>query len=176
MVGRGLPAATAMGQLRSAVRALAAAGFGPKAIIGHLDTFVEQVEAAQYATLAYAEVDPDSGEVVYASAGHLPPVLTGGEPELFFGGRSTPLGLASPRLPRAEATFTLPPGAGFVLYTDGLVERRTEPLDDGLARLLAAIRARPEARPQELVTELLEVGASDDDVCLLVFRRTEAQP
>ena len=103
VVGRGLPAATAMGQLRSAVRALAAAGFGPKAIVGHLDTFVEQVEAAQYATLAYAEVDPESGEVVYASAGHLPPVLTGGEPELFFGGRSTPLGLESPRLPRAEA-------------------------------------------------------------------------
>ena len=70
----------------------------------------------------------------------------------------------------------LPPGAGFVLYTDGLIERRTEPLDDGLARLLAVIRARPRARPQDLVTELLEVGASDDDVCVLIFRRAEAQP
>ena len=59
VVGRGLQAATAMGQLRSAVRALAAAGFGPGEVLSHLDTFVEQVEPAQYATLAYAEVDRD---------------------------------------------------------------------------------------------------------------------
>jgi sigma-B regulation protein RsbU (phosphoserine phosphatase) len=170
VVGRGLQAATAMGQLRSAVRALAAAGFGPGAVLGHLDGFVAQIEPAQYATLAYAAVDPDSGEATFATAGHMPPVLLREAPQLFQGGRSTPLGLV---VPRTEATFTLARGEGFVLYTDGLVERRGESIDDGIARLLDAIRARPDARPEELVAELLPEGASgDDDVCVLVFRRT----
>ena len=173
VVGRGLSAATAMGQLRSAVRALAAAGFGPEAILRHLDTFVEQVEAAQYATLAYAEVDPATGEVAFASAGHLPPVLIGGAPTVFLGGRSTPLGVTAPSLSRTQATFSLAPGAGFVLYTDGLVERRGEPLDDGIARLQDVIRAHRDVRPERLVSELLEQGTSEDDVCVLVFRRTQ---
>ena len=63
VVGRGVAAASAMGQLRSAVRALAGAGLEPAAVLRHLDTFVEQVEAARYATLAYAEVDPGTGAV-----------------------------------------------------------------------------------------------------------------
>ena len=63
VVGRGLMAATAMGQLRSAVRALAIAGFGPQAVIGHLDGFVAGIETAQCATLIYAEVDPATGAV-----------------------------------------------------------------------------------------------------------------
>jgi serine phosphatase RsbU (regulator of sigma subunit) len=161
-----------MGQLRSAVRALAGAGLGPEAVTLHLDSFVEQVEAAQYATLAYAEVDPATGEVVFAAAGHLPPVLLGAEPEVYFGGRSTPLGVTTSAMPRTQATFTLARGEGFVLYTDGLVERRGESLDVGLERLLNAIRARPEAPPQDLVDTLIEDGASEDDVCVLVFRRT----
>ena len=89
---------------------------------------------------------------------------------LFLGGRSTPLGIPLPGLPRTEATFTLAPGAGFVLYTDGLVERRTETIDVGLARLLDVLRT--EDRPERLVDALLEAGAIEDDVCILVFRRT----
>ena len=173
VVGRGLQAATAMGQLRSAVRALAAAGFGPGEVLSHLDRFVEQVEPAQYATLAYAEVDATSGEVCFATAGHLPPVLLRDELELFLGGRSTPLGVVVPGLERTQASFTLARGEGFVLYTDGLVERRAESIDDGIARLLGAIRSRPDVQPADLVAELLPEGTSgDDDVCLLVFRRT----
>jgi PAS domain S-box-containing protein len=173
VVGRGLRAAGAMGQLRSAVRALAGAGMGPEAVIGHLDTFVEQVEAAQYATLAYAEVDPATGEVVIALAGHLPPILRfGGAPEVYLGGRSTPLGVATSAMPRTQARLTLAPGAGFVLYTDGLVERRGESIDVGIERLRQAIGDRPAVRPQELVDTLIEGDASEDDVCILVFRRT----
>jgi PAS domain S-box-containing protein len=175
VVGRGLLAATAMGQLRSAVRALAGAGLEPAAVLAHLDTFVEQVATARYATLAYAEVDPDTGEVTFASAGHLPPVILGGEPHLYMEGRSAPLGVTAPSMPRPDATFTLPPGGGFLLYTDGLVERRGEPIDAGLARLLAAIRS---TSPQDLVRtlpdSLAEQGAPDDDVCLLSFHRSEA--
>jgi PAS domain S-box-containing protein len=172
VVGRGLLAATAMGQPRSAVRALAGAGLEPAAVLGHLDTFVEQVSAARYATLAYAAVDPDTGEVRLASAGHLPPVILGVEPHLYMEGRSAPLGVPPSSLPRPEASFALPLGGGFLLYTDGLVERRGEPIDVGLERLLAAIRS---TSPQDLVRTLPEAlaeqGAADDDVCLLSFRR-----
>jgi serine phosphatase RsbU (regulator of sigma subunit) len=75
-------------------------------------------------------------------------------------------------MPRTEASFTVAPGGGFVLYTDGLVERRRESLDVGIERLLNAIREGPEVRPQDLVDALIEPDASEDDVCVLVFRRT----
>lgn len=176
VVGRGLAAASAMGQLRSAVRALAGAGFEPAGLVRHLDTFVEQVDAARYATLAYAEVDPDSGDVTFASAGHPPPVLleSDGAPRLFMEGRSPPLGVTAPGVLRPQAGFALSPGAGFLLYTDGLVERRGEPIDAGFERLLAAIRASPDASPAGLADTLprvlLEGRAGDDDVCLLSFQ------
>jgi len=182
VVGRGLGAASAMGQLRSAVRALAAADLEPAAVLGHLDTFVAQVEAARYATLAYAEVDPESGVVTFASAGHLPPVTIDpdGEPRLFMEGRSAPLGVTGPELaPRRQARFTLGPGAGFLLYTDGLVERRTEPIDTGLERLLAAVRASRTHVPARLVetlpAALIDLRTTHDDVCLLSFRRSAPQ-
>ena len=93
VVGRGLAAATTMGQLRSATRALAMTGVGPRAVVDQLDTFVEPLEAAHSATLVYAEVDADSGMATVAAAGHLPPVVVSGqEARLFMGGRSTPLG------------------------------------------------------------------------------------
>ncbi len=135
VVGRGLPAASAMGQLRSAVRALAGTNLGPEAVLRHLDTFVEDVEAAQYATLIYAEVDPATGEVVRRRR---PPAA---DPA-----RRAARGL--PRRPldpaRHHVAHAAPhpgrlhprPRRGFVLYTDGLVERRTESLDVGIERLL----------------------------------------
>jgi PAS domain S-box-containing protein len=178
VVGRGLAAASAMGQLRSALRALAGADREPAAVLGHLDTFVEQVEAARYATVAYAEVDPESGRVAFASAGHPPPVMLdpGGPAALFMEGRSPPLGITVPGTPREQAAFVLAPGAGFLLYTDGLVERRTEPIDAGLDRLLRAVGAAPDATPAQLVqtlpAALLERGSADDDVCLLSFQLT----
>jgi PAS domain S-box-containing protein len=176
VVGRGLGAASAMGQLRSAVRALAGADRRPGEVLGHLDTFVEEVEPARFATLAYAEVHPDRGEVTMALAGHMPPVLFGaGEPpRLYMGGRSTPLGMPLAGGARPEATFSLTPGAGFLLYTDGLVERRTEAIDAGFDRLLAAIAAMPDPAPADLAgalpDRLVEHGAPGDDVCLLGFR------
>jgi PAS domain S-box-containing protein len=176
VVGRGLGAASAMGQLRSAVRALAGSDRRPGEVLGHLDTFVEEVEPARFATLAYAEVDPEGGTVTMASAGHMPPVLFGaGEPpQLYMGGRSTPLGMPLDGGARPEATFSLAPGAGFLLYTDGLVERRTEAIDAGFDRLLTAIGATADPAPADLVRALpetlVEHGTHGDDVCLLGFR------
>jgi serine/threonine-protein kinase RsbW len=176
VVGRGIDAATAMGQLRSAIRALAGADAGPARVIEQLDRFVLPIEAAQHATVAYAEVALDSGRMRFACAGHPPPLLgpAGGEPHLLWDGRSAPLGayggLANER---EEAELTLAPGARLLLYTDGLVEHRGRPIDVGLDRLVAAFaRARDAALPAlvgDLPEVLLEGVQADDDVCLLAF-------
>ena len=177
VVGRGLVAASAMGQLRSAVRALAVARRAPAQLLADLDAFVEQVPAAQYATLVYAEVDPDTGTACVASAGHLPALLLrdGAPPQFFMAGRSGPLGAAVPGAERVQAAVELGPRDGVLLYTDGLVERRGESIDDGLERLIAAVGARTAARPAALVDHLARVllpaDRGDDDVCLLCFTR-----
>jgi PAS domain S-box-containing protein len=177
VVGRGLAAASAMGQLRSAVRALAGAGFSPGEVVRHLDTFVEHVAPARYATLVVAEVEPGEGAVTLAAAGHLPPVVIrpDGEPELFMEGRSPPLGFSLEGHPRREGRLTLSPGAGLLIYTDGLVERRTEAIDAGLDRLLATVRDADDtsvaALARTLPDRLLEGDVVPDDVCLLAYRR-----
>ncbi|MDA0182187.1 SpoIIE family protein phosphatase [Solirubrobacter phytolaccae] len=175
VVGRGLMAATAMGQLRSAVRALAVTGAGPREVVRFLDTYVEQVVPARFATFVYAEIDPDSGATTLAVAGHLPPVIVtvGGDTRLFMEGRSTPLGIEIEALPRVEATLVLAPGDQLVLYTDGLVERRGESIDVGLERLLTA--AGQDATPASLAVALDEGAGGDDDVCVLVFSRSRSR-
>jgi serine/threonine-protein kinase RsbW len=177
VVGRGLIAASAMGQLRSAVRALAGTGRGPAEVLTLLDTFTDQVPTAQYATLAYAEIDLDAGELHFACAGHLPPLLVepGGAPRLLMDGRSPPLGVAAPGAPRGEAVVALPRGALLLLYTDGLVERRGEPIDDGLDRLVTAVAQQRGVPPKTLVRRLaasLLSPVGDDDVCMLCFVRS----
>ena len=178
VVGRGIAAASTMGQLRSAVRALAGAGMSPAALLAHLDTFVEQVEPARFATLVYADVEPATGRVRCAAAGHPPPLLLApGRPPAFFeGGRSTPLGVTVPGEPRGEATFDLARGGGFLLYTDGLVERRRESIDAGLARLVDAVAAQADAPARALVDAVPDVvtepETAHDDICLLCFRLT----
>ncbi len=175
VVGRGLHAAAAMGQLRSAVRALAAVDAGPAMVLDRLDTFVEGVPAAQTATLAYAEVDLRDGTVLYACAGHPPPLVVepDGRASQLWGGRSTPLGARFGTGRRSEASIVLEPGSRLALYTDGLVELRDTPLDesiDALAQVLARSAGRPMPGLADMVTDtVLGPGPTDDDVCLLAI-------
>ena len=170
VVGRGLAAASAMGQLRSGVRALAAAGLGPADVIDRLDGFVAQIEAAHWATVAYAEVDLAARSARYSCAGHPPPLVF--EPDrpsgFLWEGRSAPLAVGGSRI---EAEIALAPGARLLLYTDGLVERRGESLDEGLDRLAAELEPRRTAPLPQLVdtlTDAMLAGAQHrDDVCLL---------
>lgn len=175
VVGRGLAAASAMGQLRSAVRAVAGPGVGPARLLNRLDSFVEQVPAARMATLAYAELDLATGELRYACAGHPPPLLSPvhGSPELLWEGRSTPLGGFFRALERTQATCRLSPGDRLLLCTDGLFERRDRELDEGLDALTAAT-ARLSGLPlaeavRSLTHTLLQDEHTRDDVCVLLL-------
>lgn len=178
VVGHGLEAAVAMGQLRGAVRALAPTG-PPHAVLEGLDVFVEQLPAAAMATLAYVELNTSNGRFAYACAGHPPPLVVAadGTPRLLWEGRSTPLGSSFAR-GREEALDRLEPGDVIVLYSDGLVERRTEGISAGIDALLDVTRTASGARPRELVDAILGgllEQEQDDDVCVLALRLVEAE-
>ncbi|PPK93115.1 serine phosphatase RsbU (regulator of sigma subunit) [Kineococcus xinjiangensis] len=175
VVGRGLGAAAAMGQLRSAVRAVAGGGTGPGRLLARLDRFVEQVEAAAMSTVAYAELDLATGLLRYACAGHLPPLLlpARGPVRLLWEGRSTPLGAFARHGERVEAQVRLEPGDRVLLCTDGLVERRERGIDVGLELLEAAAarlgRGTEAASVRALTDELLRDERGHDDVCVLLL-------
>ena len=172
VVGRGIDAAATMGQLRSAVRALASTGLGPGQLLGALDGYARRHGVGRMATLVYAELDLPSGDLRYACAGHPPPLIwaPGEEPQYLWEGRSVPLdAFGACATPRPEAYCTLPPGSTLMLYTDGLVERRDRPIDQGMEELRAAL-ARLGDR-QDLagaVSRELRDDQHDDDVCVVV--------
>jgi serine phosphatase RsbU (regulator of sigma subunit)/anti-sigma regulatory factor (Ser/Thr protein kinase) len=174
VVGRGIPAATIMAKLRSGLRAYATEREGPGEVVAALGRHLELYESGGMATLLYLVVDPRTGFVRYASAGHPPPVLRqpDGATQLLDGGRSTPLG-ATPEPVYPEGRARLPEGGSLVLYTDGLVERRSESLDAGLTRLRAAVAEGPPV-PEGMCRHLLDAvrqPVTEDDVALLVVER-----
>ncbi|BFU46435.1 SpoIIE family protein phosphatase [Krasilnikovia sp. MM14-A1004] len=172
VVGRGIDAATTMGQLRSAIRALASAEAGPARLLERLDRFVERVESARMTTVAYAEINLATSEMTYACAGHQPPLLAepGSAPRYLLDGRSGPLGSRAARIERVEHRVRLAAGSRLLLYTDGLIERRDRPLDAGfevLARAYARCRDAPLPGLAARLADLLVGRDHGDDVCLL---------
>jgi serine phosphatase RsbU (regulator of sigma subunit) len=174
VVGRGLDAAAVMGQLRSAGRALLLESRSPGQVLTALDAFAARIPGASCTTVFCGVVEPCSGVLRYSSAGHLPAVVAdGGSPAVLDEARGLPLAVADGR-PRTEAEVVLPAGATLLLYTDGLVERRGEVLDDGVARALAALDAAQHLPPAELADALRDAllpGPRDDDVAFLVYQR-----
>jgi serine phosphatase RsbU (regulator of sigma subunit) len=175
VVGHGLEAAAAMGQLRTAVAALAPDCASPVDLLEQLDHFAHKSEAMSYSTACYAALDPATGVLEYASAGH-PPILLidpRGASRFLKGGLSWPL-CAISRVREPHGTAVLEPGATIVLYSDGLIERRGEPIDRGLERLLdAGARASGLAVDElcgVLVAELLDGQPILDDVVVLALR------
>ncbi|XVV14140.1 SpoIIE family protein phosphatase [Actinoplanes sp. CA-131856] len=172
VVGRGIDAATTMGQLRSAVRALSSNEDGPARLIEGLDRFCERVESARMATVAYAEIDLVSGEMAYCCAGHLPPLLLqpAGSPEFLMDARSAPIGSRAGNRSRTEHRRRLPAGSRILLYTDGLIERRSRSIDKGFEILAREYARRRDAPLQGLAAGLADtlVGKDHaDDVCML---------
>jgi serine phosphatase RsbU (regulator of sigma subunit)/anti-sigma regulatory factor (Ser/Thr protein kinase) len=175
VAGKGLEAASMVGRLRSALRAYALEGHGPSTVVEQLNRLVwNEAEEAQMATLLYAVVDPAASRLRWVNAGHLAPLLVVGDGLTHFveGGGSVPLGVL-PFPTYEEMSVRMEPGTSLVLYTDGLVERPGEHIDEGMARLAERVREVPDD-PQALCDHLLEtlvppVGAQDD-VALLALR------
>jgi serine/threonine-protein kinase RsbW len=161
-----------MGQLRSAIRALASPETGPANLLQRLDQFVERVDSARVATVAYAEIALSSGEMTYACAGHMPPLLAGpiGSPHFLMEGRSAPLGSRAGRTTRIEHRIRLLPGSRLLLYTDGLIERRTRTIDRGfevLSREYGRLRDAPMEGLLAVLANTLVGRDHSDDVCML---------
>ena len=173
VAGHGLRAAALMGQLRTGLRAYALEGHGPGETLKRLDRLLQTISGRGMATAAYAVMDPTSGTLRYASAGHPPPVLVRGgeEASLLRVSVAPPLGT----LPFAgyhETEATLAPGDSILLYTDGLVERRREPLTSGLERLraLAAVPATADQLCRRVIEGLVSAGGGDDDIAVVALR------
>ncbi|GII76995.1 histidine kinase [Sphaerisporangium rufum] len=175
-VGRGLPAAAAMGQLRSACRALLLQEAGPAQVLTALDRFAALVPGARYTTVFCGVLDTATGRLAYASAGHPPGIVAeaDGGLRLLTEGRSTPLAV-QPGRPRPESSYDMPARATLLLYTDGLVERRRRSLMAGIGEAGAAVqhgRGTPlEDLAGELMSRLAPPGGYDDDVALLLYRQ-----
>ncbi|GGW54783.1 hypothetical protein GCM10010503_34650 [Streptomyces lucensis JCM 4490] len=174
VMGSGIPAATAMGRLRTATSTLADLDLDPARILTHLDKITHGLDP-YIATCLYAVYDPHAARLHVASAGHLPPVLVraGEPPALLDLPTGTPLGVGG--VPFETTTLPLEPGDRLVLYTDGLVETRNDPIDERLGDLLRLLTPSDDSTEEtcDRLLRQLRHPAGHDDVALLIAR---AQP
>jgi serine phosphatase RsbU (regulator of sigma subunit)/anti-sigma regulatory factor (Ser/Thr protein kinase) len=162
VAGHGLQAAAAMAQLRMAVRAYAVHDPSPVAVMNGLHELVHELPMAEMVTLLYVLYDPDTGTIRFTNAGHPPALLIDDEGTQYLdGGLAPPLGVRAQR-DYAEATHQLRPGATLLLYTDGLVEKRTLSIQDGLDRLLAEASGIGGADVEVLCDHLLSALPDND--------------
>ncbi|MFE3072605.1 SpoIIE family protein phosphatase [Streptomyces sp. NPDC059247] len=191
VMGRGLRAAVAMGELRTAVRTLAQLDLEPAEVLSHLDEIARglgapigaqqsrahkgrgpELSEVYLATCVYAVYDPVTRRCTFANAGHLPPVLVepGKAAVLLDVPPGMPLGVGGE--PFEEVEVELPEGALLALYTDGLVESRDHPLDEGLSAFQRALTdpVRPLEDVCDRVLSTLNTGHGEDDIALLMAR------
>jgi serine phosphatase RsbU (regulator of sigma subunit) len=162
-----------MAELRHAVRAYAVEGHRPAAVLELVNRFMRTVLSAESATLCLLTLEPDTGRVRLASAGHLPPLLQVAGEARFLAPRGPLLGINAPRPPELE--FVLPVGGTLVLYTDGLIERRDADIDVGLGALAtcaAEVEADLDAFCQRLLVRLAGAGEQADDIAVVALRRS----
>ncbi|MGW1654614.1 SpoIIE family protein phosphatase [Streptomyces atratus] len=173
VMGRGVRAAAVMGQLRTAVRAYARLDLPPHEVLQLLDGLAAEIDASQIATCAYAVHDPNEGRLVYASAGHLPILVCHEDGTVHRAEDPTGPPLGTGGWIHTSGTIALPPGSTAVLYTDGLVERRSEDIDEGVAaleRALSGAKGSPQVVCDRLIRSLGVTAEHDDDVAVLVVQ------
>ena len=176
VAGSGLPAAVIMGRIRSSLQSYALETADPAELLDRLDAKMRYFEPDALATVLCAMISPGRDQIRICSAGHLPPIIARpGEPV-------TPADVAPGLLigvpalkPRRVTTVDFPPGAAVCLYTDGLVERRDQPIDHGIARLCAAVTtADSEAACASVMAAMAGYSTHTDDIALLILRRAAA--
>ncbi len=173
VAGRGLAAAVVMGRLRTALRAYALDDRTPAEVLRRMDANVEQFEPDVMATVLCATFEPPFDLLHLSSAGHLPPMLAlADQPAVMLDVPiDPPLGVHG-RLHRRTTTVPLPSDALLLLYTDGLVERRSASLESGLERLRSSMIAAPaESAVMALFAKLVGSEALGDDIAMLAVRR-----
>ncbi|MFF4506821.1 SpoIIE family protein phosphatase [Streptomyces sp. NPDC001401] len=176
VVGHGLEAAGVMGQLRSALSAASRVAEGPGEALNVLGRYAHVVDGAESATAVTTFIDFDEHTITYSSAGHPPPVLVHADGRIEFLDQATdpPLDARPDPIPRPQACARYTVGATLVLYTDGLIERRREDIDTGLARLADALARHrtedPERLADSVLLELLPPGGATDDTALVIVR------
>ncbi|MEU1600501.1 SpoIIE family protein phosphatase [Streptomyces sp. NPDC005708] len=176
VVGHGLHAAAVMGMLRSALSAAIRALPSPAQALEILGLYARSIECATAATAVKVLIDPRTRLIIYSSAGHPPPVLLrrDGTCELLDQATDPPLGARPHHVPRPQASMTYTRGDTLVLYTDGLIERRDEDIDTGLARLTDALAQDTTLAPDQLADTLLArlgvANGASDDIALVVIR------
>ncbi|MCY7374172.1 MAG: SpoIIE family protein phosphatase [Spirochaetaceae bacterium] len=171
VMGRGLRAAAAMGQLRTAVRMLAVLDHLPEDVLRHLDDLAQGTDEVQLATCVYAVFDPVERSLSFATAGHPPPVLRtpDGATTLLPQPSGAPLGVGGVAF--ESVTIDIVDGSRLLLYTDGLVESRDTDIDDGLATLSLAFEDGSHDLEWLCDHLLVATGRDDghnDDIALLV--------
>ena len=171
--GHGVAAAAQAGQLRHSLRAYADEGYGLVGTLEHLNALLVTRDPVETATVCIAAVSPDGDTVRVVRAGHPPPLLVPavGPARLVDGHTGVVLGMRGARF--ESSTMSLTTGDRLVLYTDGLVERRDEPIDRGLERLRASAEGveGTSALRAHLVAALTSVDSLRDDVALLIAQR-----
>ncbi|MDA5146821.1 SpoIIE family protein phosphatase [Streptomyces sp. AD681] len=173
VMGRGVRAAAVMGQLRTAVRAYARLDLPPHEVLQLLDGLAAEIDANQIATCVYAIHDPNEGRLVYASAGHLPILVRDENGSVQRADEPTGPPLGTGGWLHTSGSIALPPGSTAVLYTDGLVERRDEDLDEGIAaleRALSGAGGTPQVVCDRLIRSAGVTPDHDDDVAVLVLQ------
>jgi hypothetical protein len=175
VVGHGLEAAVVMGTLRTALNAVNRIAHGPAEGMDILGLYARSVDGALSTTAANVLVDTRSRLIVYSSAGHPPPVLLhpDGSFDLLDQATDPPLGVRPDPVPGPQAALPYTPGDTLILYTDGLIERRGEDIDTGLARLTSTLASLTEPDPEQLADSLLarlglSIGGRDDTALVIV--------
>ena len=172
VAGHGVRAAALMAELRSAMRAYAVDGHAPAAVLERVDRLTKGSGELRMATAGYAVYDPETSCLRYATAGHPPPLLVPaeGEPRYLPIDVVPPLGTV-PYAGYAEQEWRMDGGDTVVFYTDGLIERRGEPLDDGMARLCAAASGvhGAEALCRALTRKLVPPAGGTDDIAVVAL-------
>jgi GAF domain-containing protein len=174
VMGHGVQAAAAMAHMRAAVRAYVSVDPDPCAVVSKLDLMFSRLHITRLVTLFYGVADRVSGQVAFANAGHYPGVLisAGQDPVALTAPIHLPLGAGGDQ--RETTSVAFGQSDVVLLFTDGLVERRGELIDEGLATLYRAapgLQAKPLAPALDrLVEELVGGREHDDDVTALALR------
>ena len=171
VAGHGLRSATVMGRIRNALRAYALDSDDPAAVLTRLDDMVCHFEPDEMATVLYAVVDPERRRMILSAAGHPPPLmaLRTGEVQMIDAPADPPIG-SDAAAPRRSTQVAVSEGATIYLFTDGVVERRGEPIDIGIERLRqTVIPGHPRRGCTRIVSQLLSDVQPADDCAVLAL-------